>query len=203
MQFTKDLLWHIGHDGITILKSRKIKLEPFRKIESLGKDLVNYINLIEDTDFKEELRIFFKSNEEFFTKPAAQSKHHNYKGGLLEHTIQTVEMAIALAEKMDEDVLIDNDLLIAGSLLHDVGKMDCYEFDGDLIYTTDIGYAQNHIINGVKIISQKFKTDKLDDLIHIIASHHQLKEWGSPVEPRTNEAWIIHMVENLSSKIMG
>ena len=55
MQFNKDLLWHVGHKGMMILESRKIKLEPYRDLESLGKDLVSHINLIDDNDLKEEL----------------------------------------------------------------------------------------------------------------------------------------------------
>jgi len=203
MQFNKDLLWHINQEGIMILKTKKIKLEPSNNIESLGKDLVKYINLIQDNILKDELTQFFKNHKEFFTKPAARYMHHNYKGGLLEHTIQTVKMAVALIDKMDQDIIIDKDLLIAGALLHDIGKVNCYEFDEDNIKLTQINYEQNHIINGIKMISQHFKTEKLDDLIHILASHHNIKEWGSPVEPRTNEAWIIHTLENLSSKIMG
>ena len=102
-----------------------------------------------------------------------------------------------------ENLIIDQDLLIAGAILHDIGKINCYKYYNEIIEITDIFHKQEHIINGIKIISQEIKSEKLDKLIHILASHHNIKEWGSPIEPISNEAWIIHFVENLSSKIMG
>ncbi|MHC1624704.1 MAG: HD domain-containing protein, partial [Methermicoccaceae archaeon] len=88
----------------------------------------------------------------------------------------------------------------------DVGKINCYEYNetthGDFQVTT-ILREQDHIIHGVKLISQYIKSEKLDDIIHIVASHHALRIWGSPVEPQSNEAWIVHLADNLSSRIMG
>ncbi len=98
---------------------------------------------------------------------------------------------------------IDKDLLIAGTLLHDVGKINCYKIEDRKIVLTKTYFEQDHIINGIKLVSRNINSDKLDQLLHIIASHHNLKEWGSPTEPKSNEAWIIHFAENLSSKIMG
>jgi len=121
---------------------------------------------------------------------------------LLEHTVQTIELALAVNDVI-ENLIIDKDLLIASATLHDIGKIKCYETSNGIIQITDTFAKQEHIINGIKIVSQEIKSDKLDELIHILASHHNTKEWGSPIEPKTNEAWIIHCVENLSSKTMG
>lgn len=50
-------------------------------------------------------------------------------------------------------------------------------------------------------MTQAIKSERLDDLIHIIASHHNLKDWGSPVKPNSKEAWIIHFADSISDKI--
>jgi len=62
---------------------------------------------------------------------------------------------------------------------------------------------QDHIVNGIKLVTENIESEKINEIIHTISSHHNLKEWGSPTEPKTNEAWIIHFIENLSSKLMG
>lgn len=75
-------------------------------------------------------------------------------------------------------------------------------FFPDLFIHHKVLFIQHeHIIQGVKIVSQNIILIKLDDIIHIIASHHNLKEWGSPAKPNSIEAWIIHYAENISRKI--
>jgi len=194
--------WFIGKAGIERLSRKIIKTKPSKSIESLESELVTYIEMIEEPELKNSIKIFMKKNRNFLVSPGAQYYHHDYIGGLLEHTIQTVKLALAVND-ITENVIVDQDLLISGSMLHDVGKMNCYEFSHGTIEITDIFVKQEHIINGIKLISQEIKSEKLNELIHIIASHHNTKEWGSPIKPITNEAWIIHTVENLSSKIMG
>ena len=97
-------------------------------------------------------------------------------------------------------LLFLNSFTISSSL-HDVGKINCYEQFENYIDITDTFLNQDHIINGTKIVSQEIQSEKLDDILHIIANHHQLKEWGSPVEPNSIEAWIIHFADNISAKI--
>ena len=63
--------------------------------------------------------------------------------------------------------------------------------------------ARDHIVQGVKLVTSFIQSEKLDSIIHIVANHHAEKNWGSPVQPRTPEAWMIHTMDNLSSKIMG
>lgn len=144
--------------------------------------LINSLN-----SFK--LLILLKSTSliaNFFNAPASKYNHHDYKGGLLEHTVQTVEFALAIYENSNNQ--IDKDLVIAGAALHDIGKIHCYEQNGNFIDITDTFLTQEQIVNGIKIVSKEITSEKLDDLIHIIASHHNLKEWGSPVSPMSNEA---------------
>ena len=203
LRFSGELLWHIKKDGINILKSRRIKTEPKKSISELRTELMNHIEMISEEILKDSIKDLLSNKEEFFNLPAAKFMHHAYEGGLLEHTVQTTNLSLKIIENLIDEIEIKKDLIIAGTILHDIGKINCYEFDEDGIEFTDIYYEQDHIINGVKIVSQWIKSEKLDDLIHIVASHHNIKDWGSPVEPRNREAWIIHTIENLSSKILG
>ena len=185
-----------------MLSKKIIKTEPSKSIKMLAGELADYIKMIEEPELRGSLNAFMKKNRYFFDAPGARYYHHDYNGGLLEHTVQTVKLALTVSEAT-ENLIIDRDVLISGAILHDVGKINCYEFSMGIIELTDIFIEQEHIINGVKIISQEIKSEKIDALIHILASHHNIKDWGSPIEPVSNEAWIIHTVENLSSKIMG
>lgn len=203
MQFSNENLWHIKKDGIFLLKSRIMKTKPTYLIDDLNESLKIYIEMINKDDLKISIKEILNNNKEFYTSAAAKHRHHAYIGGLLEHTLQTIKISMGIIEGIKDEISIDRDLIIAGSILHDIGKINCYKSNNYGIEITDTYLKQGHIINGIKIISQNIKSEKLDELIHIIASHHNLKDWGSPVEPKSQEAWIIHMAENLSSKILG
>ncbi|MDO9539764.1 MAG: HD domain-containing protein [Methanocalculus sp.] len=136
----------------------------------------------------------------FYEKPAAKKRHHNYRGGLAEHTLETATIAVAMAEAQ-KSYGIDRDILIAGALLHDIGKALCFEEKG-------IGYIAlpeydliGHIPLGITFLT-RFK-DYLDDatylhLLHIIQSHHG--EYGD-VMPRTSEAWAVHLADLSSATL--
>ncbi len=203
ISFNPTLKWHIGDEGIARLESRQVKFEPTQPLANMQKLLNEEIAAIQEEPLKNSLLMYLEKTPFFLEAPAAKSMHHNYRHGLLEHTLQTIKMARLISKAMADEVSVDFDLLIAGALLHDIGKVNSYALKGDVINTTEIYAKQNHIINGVKIVAQEIKSAKLDELIHIIASHHNIADWGSPVEPKTPEAWIVHTVENLSSKIMG
>lgn len=195
--------WFIGEIGIKNLSKNIIKVKPSELIEVLKVELSQFIKMIKDERLRESLENLLKNHPEFYEVPCAVYHHHKYIGGLLEHTIQTCKISLAISNTIGDEIIIDKDLLIAGSILHDVGKINCYKYKDSKIEVTEILREQEHIINGIKIVSQELDIDKLDDLIHIIASHHNIKDWGSPVQPYNNEAWIIHFSENLSSKILG
>lgn len=203
MIFQKPILWHIGHEGIQKLKSQKLKMEPFNTVNNLKEEFYQLLDLIEEDSLKDSMMDYFNRNEFFFDAPASLGYHHGYRGGLLEHIVQVLKLSLTVVDNMEEDILIDKDLIIAGSILHDIGKINCYQIDNDVISRTQTYDEQNHVVNGIKLVSQHIESEKLDKIIHIIASHHNLPEWGSPIPPRSNEAWIIHFIENLSSKLMG
>jgi len=194
--------WHISGNALIKLKVRKIKMKSTRLPESLIKGLTNLINMIKEEELRTSILTMLNNYPQYFICPASIFYHHDYKYGLLEHTIQTTEIAIQLYHKYLEEQLLNKDLILAGSILHDFGKINCFGFDkkGN-ITKKDIYFIQGHIMNTIKIISQEIKSNILDDILHIIGSHHRLKEWGSPITPITLEAWIVHFADDASSKI--
>ncbi|WNZ28660.1 MAG: HD domain-containing protein [Candidatus Bathyarchaeota archaeon] len=203
LKFNPNLIWHFDNSGIEKLSNKKLKWQPFKDVGTLKKELNGHIEKIQEEEMKGSITKFFENNPCFFDAPASTGYHHAYVGGLLEHSVQTADLALVLANNLHEDININFDLVIAGSILHDIGKMNCYEYLGGNIGITRMYNLQDHIINGIKLASLNINSTKLDDLLHIIASHHNLKDWGSPIQPQSNEAWIIHNIENLSAKIMG
>lgn len=142
-------------------------------------------------------------SEEYYNAPAAVTNHHNYLGGLLKHTLMVTKTALFLAESQDQ--AINKDLVIAGSVLHDVGKIQAYSWSGSAIKRSEDGIMIDHIPLGMMML-KPYVDKHLDDvtgqhLLHIIVSHHGTKEWGSPVEPKTQEATIVHLADLADARL--
>lgn len=141
--------------------------------------------------------------ERFRQAPGAVRHHHAYLGGLLHHTVAVTERALALAAGDG----LNMDLLVAGSLLHDLGKVDEYSWEGVTLGMTDRGRFVGHIVLGMMIVSCLAASIPgldgvfLDQLLHILASHHGKQEWGSPVEPCTREALLVHMADLADARL--
>ena len=195
--------WYIGTEGIRKLSSRVLKTQPVRSEAELRTKLANFIEQIENPELKTGIEKLLQENPFYYKCPAAKRHHHAYKHGLLEHSTQIIDLAFGMMKTFDNGIKINRDLIIAGSILHDIGKINCYKLvDGgiDVCFTIS---EQDHIINGVKLVSKYIQSNEVDQLLHIIASHHKEKHYGSPVSPVSNEAWIIAVTDDLSSKIMG
>jgi len=142
--------------------------------------------------------------EKFYSYPASIGVHHVYLGGLLEHSVAVARMAKEAVKLCGGNL----DIVIAGSLLHDIGKIDEMEIKGSFRYS-DKGRLLGHIALGVVIFEALAKEVKdfpaqINDILkHIIISHHGLEEWGSPRKPMTIEALIVHYIDNLDAKVMG
>ena len=173
--------------------------------EKLLKKFNSFVKDIKDVDYKKVVDNFFDSEirKEFLVFPAAKANHHNYKHGLLEHTVEVVELSLAIAAYFKN---INFDLLRAGALLHDVGKLKAYDFNQEsgVIERTDldelIGHLSMSAIFVTKTIPDDVDPQKAILLYHIILSHHGKKEWGSPVEYRFKEAYIVHQADMISSR---
>ena len=140
----------------------------------------------------------------FANAPAARGMHHAYIGGLLEHTLSMAAIARHLAQHYPH---VNADLLVTGALLHDMGKAYEYALEEGFAHSED-GRLVGHIVRGIVIIERAaaelgFPAAELQQLIHLVASHHGTQEWGSPVVPKTLEAVLLHQIDLLDSRIGG
>lgn len=136
------------------------------------------------------------------TFPAAKNMHHAYVGGLLEHTLSVFNLCRDFADRYPQ---LDRQTLLAGALLHDIGKIS--EFSGGLANDyTDVGRLSGHIVLGVALIEPFAQKSGLDDklkehLYHLILSHHGQYEFGAARLPQTAEAFALHYADNLDAKL--
>ncbi|MBQ9565133.1 MAG: HD domain-containing protein [Synergistaceae bacterium] len=167
--------------------------------------------LINETD--EPIRgfleaVFFKHGlwTKFKTWPAAVSLHHAYVGGLLEHSLSVAGSAKALAQNyIAQGMKVDMNLVIAGGLLHDLGKLDAYALT-PIPQMTTAGNVADHIVLGYHRLMSLAAEEGLDSNItlalgHILVSHHGRREYGSPVLPETPEAMIVSAADDLDFKV--
>ena len=142
--------------------------------------------------------------EKFFFYPASIGVHHIYIGGLLEHSLSMARMAKHVVTVVGGDP----DIVLAGCLLHDIGKTEEIDVRKGFKYT-DRGRLLGHITLGVTILEdllhevKDFPAHLADVLSHIIVSHHGVEEWGSPKKPMFIEALVVHYLDNLDAKVMG
>ena len=134
--------------------------------------------------------------------PAAQVIHHAYRGGLLEHVLQMANVGAMLARQYDADV----DLVLAGVVLHDIGKLEELDYECVTKYSAP-GHLLGHITLGARTTRELtrgipgFPEDLAVQIEHLVLSHHGAKEFGSPVEPMTVEAFILAAVDDLDAKV--
>jgi 3'-5' exoribonuclease len=135
--------------------------------------------------------------------PAATVGHHAYLGGLLRHTVEVLSIGRHVAKISNGDV----DLVTAGILLHDIGKLEAYRWDG-VLSPTEKNVLYGHVVLGTLELERRVRGAKkmpcteqeLDILQHLILSHHGILEYGAPVRPATLEAEIVHFADNASAK---
>lgn len=169
----------------------------------LMKQLENYILQVKDIGLAHMIRsIFSKHYNKLIEAPAAISHHHAYIGGLIEHTCGVADLCLRLATPGT-----DKDILLTGAVLHDVAKIFDYDWSGCVMTMTDTGQLLGHITQGMMLIKSHapycpdISTEKLNHLLHLIASHHGKLEWGSPVEPCTLEAVLLHNADVLDVQL--
>lgn len=168
-------------------------------------EFAGQLKQVQDQRLTALLAAFF-DDEEFVNRfkqaPAAKSVHHAYCGGLLEHTLGVVKNSAALADLYPE---VNRDLLITAAALHDVGKTQELGWATNFHYT-DSGQLVGHVVTGAMMAREAAdKIDGFDSLVslaiqHAILAHHGLQEWGSPVEPKSIEALILHYADDLDAK---
>lgn len=130
--------------------------------------------------------------------------HHALIGGLLQHTTEVV----AIARQIARVARADEELVIAGALLHDIGKLDCYTWRDGMFETTPTGRIIGHVVQGALMLERAIAAaparpcTPLEEelLLHMILSHHGKHEFGSPVLPATLEAEVVHFADDASAK---
>ena len=135
------------------------------------------------------------------TAPAAKSVHHDFLGGLLEHTLSVAELTLLLVGKYP---YLHQDLLLTGALLHDVGKALELTLNPGPDYT-DVGRLVGHVVLGVNVLRdhlpQDFPPGLADEITHLILSHHGVLEFGSPKTPQTLEALALNFCDEIDAKL--
>jgi 3'-5' exoribonuclease len=149
---------------------------------------------------------------------AARGNHHARRGGLVEHVAQMMRSALAVASAYP---MLNRDLLVTGVLFHDAGKLweNALPADGFVMPFDERGEMLGHITIGIELVNtlwrkvialpeaaawaplQPASEDVRLHLLHLVAAHHGELQFGSPVVPKTPEAWALHYVDNLDAKM--
>jgi 3'-5' exoribonuclease len=180
-----------------------------RDVETMFRQLAEISDSIKEKKLRELFTAFWNDRDftdKFKKAPAAKKMHHAFIGGLLEHTLSMARLADRIAGHYEG---IDRDLLIAGTILHDIGKIREFEFDSKIDYS-DEGRLLSHIVIGLGMIDEKIKKDVVDFpetlvlmLKHMIVSHHGTRDFGSPEPPKTVEAVLLNYIDEIDSKVTG
>ena len=193
----------IPEDGERGFKEEDCILTAPRPLEEMWSELAERLASVEDPALRGLLQgIVHENAERLRVWPAARQVHHAYRSGLLEHILQIMNVAVFLAETYKAR----RDLVIAGALLHDIGKLHELVYDVSINYSVE-GNLVGHIAIGVGMVREAARTrpdvsaELLMELEHLILSHHGSRELGSPVEPMTVEAFILAASDDIDAKL--
>ncbi len=180
-----------------------------RDTAEMYKELLGYIDSLKDARFKLLAESYYKEDPKFkemmLSHSAAKTMHHNFVGGLLEHTVSVTKLCSYLA---DNYPVLDRDLLLTAAMFHDVGKLSEISAFPENDYT-DAGQLLGHIYIGADWLSKRmdklggFSVKRKNELLHCILSHHGELEFGSPKKPALAEALALSMADNLDAKLAG
>lgn len=177
--------------------------------------LLDAVSSIKDPRLHALCDLFLRQHGIRFRRAAAaRSNHHARRGGLLDHTARMMQSFLALQPVYVE---LNTDLLITGILFHDCGKLweTCPPEEGFGIAHDLRGELMGHLLIGVEVVNalwRELPKEKWDDfsppsqevrlhLLHLIASHHGQLEYGSPILPKTPEAIVLHLIDNLDARL--
>lgn len=184
--------------------------------DALYGQLLGFVETMQDPYYKALAEAILRDDAEIMDRvkraPAAKSMHHAYKTGLLEHVVSITNILDSLSRNYGKAV--DRDLLFLGGFFHDIGKIWELNYDRVTDYTTE-GKLIGHLVMGVELVDRKireleaqpgrlpdrFPEEKKLLVKHLVLAHHGLLEYGSPKEPHCLEALIVHMVDDLDSKV--
>ncbi len=202
----------IDADGVRAVERSEVDLADFvstcdQDRAGMARDLKALVSSVKNPFLKKLLQCFFKKEPlwlRFQEAPAAKGIHHAYLGGLLEHSLSVARIADHLASHYPG---VDRSLLVAGALLHDIGKIEELTVNVALIDYTAPGRLKGHLVMGSEMVAvaasqiKDFPPEFLTQLQHLILSHHGRKEFGSPTVPMTVEAVLLSFVDDLDAKM--
>ncbi len=172
-------------------------------VDAMWDELSGLAGEVAHEKLRETVQLLLKDNEEAARRwPAAQRVHQAYRGGWLEHTLFVARDAQYFSQKYPE---LDADLLMAGAILHDVGKL--VELDGEpTCEYTDEGRLVGHVVLGAQMARKAGEMAGLDGrtlllLEHLILAHHGEREYGAAVLPKTREAVVLYHIDNIDAKL--
>lgn len=178
-----------------------------RDPEEMIAELDSIIDSMTDKDIKTLLKEIFKEGGEirelYKLAPAAKAMHHPYLGGLIEHVLSVCGLARFVSSHYEG---VDGDMLLAGVMLHDIGKIYELSYKRGIDYT-DRGKLIGHITIGVEMIEEAvrslghFPREKSILVKHLVLSHHGIYEYGSPKRPKTVEAILLSFIDDVDAKV--
>ena len=195
--------------GISKLDPKEIDMSNFARVspiplEELKARLDKYLSSFKDKDVEKVTKaVISHFYDRYITYPGAVKVHHEFGSGILHHSLFMADVADALSKIYTQ---VDRDILVAGALLHDIGKTIEYEnpvapvqtAEGKLCGHVAIGYAEfKRIVDELHIESEVPLL-----LEHMILAHHGTLEFGSPVMPATREALLLSEIDMLDSRQM-
>ena len=202
-------------NNVAVIDPGKVDIDDFlpktkKNTKKMFEEVKETVGRIENSQLKALVGEFLADTglmEKFCNAPAAMKMHHDYIGGLLEHTHNMLRVAVAILPLYPD---VQSDLVLAGILLHDIGKTEELAYDMAFSYT-DSGQLIGHISKSLLMINQKADSLRsggtqidqtvLDAIGHIILSHHGSYEFGSPKLPATAEAFMVCYIDDLDAKI--
>lgn len=157
------------------------------------------------------LTIYRQNRETLLSLPAAVRHHHAFYGGFLEHVRNVARVCLFLADRYAElypdlQPPLSKSLILAGALLHDIGKLCELEVRPEGTAYTAAGRLIGHVVQGRDIVRQAAAEVDIDPelllrLEHLILAHQRLPEWGSPKPPMIPEALLVHYADDLDAKM--
>jgi len=202
-------------NNISVIDPSKVTLEDFlartdKDTEQMFKEVKQIVARIKNPQLRALVGEFLddaKLMEKFCTAPGGVKLHHDYIGGLLEHTHNMLRVAVAVLPLYPQ---VQADLVLAGIFLHDMGKTEELSYEMAFSYT-DSGQLIGHIAQTLLLVNRKADALSakgtsvgkaiLDAIGHIILSHHGEYEFGSPKLPATPEAFMVYYIDDLDAKL--
>jgi 3'-5' exoribonuclease len=202
-------------NNVSIVDADKVNIDDFlerskKDTKQMFEEVKEIVAGVKNPQLKAIIGEFTTDTElmgKFCNAPGGVKLHHNYVGGLLEHTHNMLRVAGAILPLYPD---VQADLVLTGIFLHDIGKTEELSYDIAFSYT-DSGQLIGHVVKSILMINQKaeilrakgtkIEQSVLDALGHIILSHHGEYEFGSPKLPATAEAFMVYFIDDLDAKI--